>query len=88
MPLAVGHELLVGPCLEPNKHAHQARILQAISEFHASARAGGGSGRGIVDALAEVVRSASGMSGKGFFGVVYQLREGEAWQNYDLISRS
>lgn len=54
----------------------QARVLQAISDFHTSARPG----RSVVDVLAEVVRSASSMFGRGFFGVVYQLREGEAWQ--------
>lgn len=54
----------------------QARVLQAISDFHAAARPG----RSVVDTLAEVVRSASAMFGRGFFGVVYQLREDEPWR--------
>lgn len=57
----------------------QARVLEAISDFHA-AGASSRPGRGVVDTLAEVVRSASGILGRGFYGVVYQLREGEPWQ--------
>jgi len=57
----------------------QATVLQAISDFH-GAGAAGRPGRGVIEALAEVVRSASGILGRGFYGVVYQVREGDPWQ--------
>jgi signal transduction histidine kinase/HD-like signal output (HDOD) protein len=56
----------------------QARVLAAISEFHAAIAAR--PGRGVVEMLAEVVRSATSLLGKGFFGVVYQLHDGDPWQ--------
>ena len=56
----------------------QARVLTAISEFQE--RAASRRGRDIIETLAEVVRSAAGILGQGFFGVLYQPREGEAWQ--------
>jgi signal transduction histidine kinase/HD-like signal output (HDOD) protein len=54
----------------------QSRILAAIGEFHAAWRPG----RGTLDTLGEIVRSASSFLGPGFFATVYQTREGEPWQ--------
>ena len=56
----------------------QAKVLQTICDFHASCSAR--PGRGVVETMAEVVRSASTVLGRGFYGVVYQLREGDPWQ--------
>lgn len=57
----------------------QGAVLQAISEFHAAGSAGR-PGRGVIETLGDVVRSASGILGRGFYGVVYQLRDGDPWQ--------
>jgi signal transduction histidine kinase/HD-like signal output (HDOD) protein len=54
----------------------QARVLAAISAFHARALPG----RSVVDALGDMVRSASDMFGPGFYAVLYQTREDEPWQ--------
>lgn len=63
----------------------QTKVLEAISAFHAAGSARGGGARaggiaGVVETLAEVVRSASGILGKGFYGVIYQLQEGDPWR--------
>lgn len=54
----------------------QARVLSAISAFHA----GGRPGRSVVDAFAAVVRSASELIGVGFYAVVFQSRPDDPWQ--------
>jgi signal transduction histidine kinase/HD-like signal output (HDOD) protein len=54
----------------------QARVLAAISAFHASWRPG----RSITDTLGEVARSAAEFAGHGFLATIYQPREGEPWQ--------
>jgi signal transduction histidine kinase/HD-like signal output (HDOD) protein len=54
----------------------QARILSTISAFHSGWRPG----LGVLDSLAEVVRSAVGFFGQGYFATVHQMREGEPWQ--------
>lgn len=58
--------------------AKQGKILTAITDFHAACAAR--PDRAVVETLAEVVRSANGIMGRGFFGVVYQLRQGDPWQ--------
>ncbi len=58
--------------------ARQGKVLTAIGEFHAACAAR--PDRAVVEILAEVVRSASSIMGRGFYGVVYQLRDGDPWQ--------
>jgi signal transduction histidine kinase/HD-like signal output (HDOD) protein len=54
----------------------QTRVLGAISDFHGAWRPG----RSVVDTLGEVVRSAAGFAGQGFYATIYQPRDGEPWQ--------
>lgn len=56
----------------------QTRVLAAIGEFQE--RASGRQSRDITETFAEVVRSAVGVLGAGFFGVLYQPRPSDAWQ--------
>ncbi|MFN0132595.1 MAG: HDOD domain-containing protein [Phycisphaerales bacterium] len=55
-----------------------ARGLAAIQEFHGWVA--GATDRGVLGALAAVVRSASAMLGPGLLAVVFQPRAGEPWQ--------
>jgi signal transduction histidine kinase/HD-like signal output (HDOD) protein len=54
----------------------QTRVLAAVSDFHGNWRPG----RGVVDTLGEVVRSAAAFAGAGFYATIYQPREGDPWQ--------
>lgn len=56
----------------------QGRVLTAIGEFQE--RAAGHQSRDITETFAEVVRSAVGVLGAGFFGVLYQPRPTDPWQ--------
>jgi signal transduction histidine kinase/HD-like signal output (HDOD) protein len=58
--------------------ARHSAALTAIADFHAACATR--ADRSVIDTLAEVVRSAGAVMGRGFFGVVYQLRAGDPWQ--------
>ncbi len=57
--------------------ARQGRVLSAIQEFHERCGAAPGD---LTETLAEVVHSAMGVLGSGFFAVLYQARDGEEWR--------
>jgi len=50
-------------------------VLEAVGAFHAS----GVARRSVVEVFGEIVRSAAGVFGSGFYGVVFQAEAGEAW---------
>lgn len=54
----------------------QAACLSAIAAFCGAWRPG----RGVVDTLGEVARSAASLLGPGFYATVFQSRPGELWQ--------
>lgn len=58
----------------------QARVLEAITAFHASWQPG----RSVADAATEVVRSASLMLGPGLYAVLFQSRSGERGEPWQL----
>ncbi len=60
----------------------QARVLGAITEFHAAASPG----RSVLATLAEVTRSAAGLFGEGLYVMLYQGRGEEDWQVYQFTS--
>jgi signal transduction histidine kinase/HD-like signal output (HDOD) protein len=62
---------------ERSRLSHQQScVLGSIAAFHGMARPG----RTVVDALGDVVRSAAGLMGQGFYAALFQARAGEAWQ--------
>ncbi|MEX2218346.1 MAG: HDOD domain-containing protein [Phycisphaerales bacterium] len=66
----------------------QARVLAAVREFHGAL----GTLRpspALGETVSEVVRSAAGSLGHGFYAAVVQAREGEAWQLFlfDAMAR-
>jgi signal transduction histidine kinase/HD-like signal output (HDOD) protein len=60
----------------------QAKVLQAIADFHAEAMPGGSA----ATVLGKVVRSAAASFAEGFFGMLYQARGGEPWQFFQFAS--
>jgi signal transduction histidine kinase/HD-like signal output (HDOD) protein len=60
----------------------QAKVLQAIADFHAEAMPGGS----VATVLGKVVRSAAAVFAEGFFGMLYQARDGEPWQFFQFAS--
>jgi hypothetical protein len=54
----------------------QARVLEAVSDFHRQRNPG----RGVADACRDVVRSAAKVFGEGYYGVLFRARRAEAWQ--------
>ena len=60
----------------------QARILKAITAFHAAAMPGGS----VVTVLGKVVRSAAVALGDGFFGMLYQAKKGQPWQLFQFAT--
>lgn len=57
----------------------QAGVLGAIEGFHSGLRRAG-AGRSVVGVLGEIVSSASGLLGSGFYATLFQTRPGEDWQ--------
>lgn len=55
----------------------QARVLTAIQQFHSRHA---GAPRDLNETLSDVIRSAAGMLGQGFFAILYQARAGEEWR--------
>src|SRR5262249_25192476 len=53
----------------------QSKILTAIAQFHSAA----GSSRSLLRAFGDAVKSAAGLFGDGFYAMIYQAREGQAW---------
>ncbi len=60
----------------------QHRTLQAITEFHDERVPGASVGH----VLGEVVRSAAGVFGGGFFAMLYQARSESPWQLYQFTA--
>ncbi|TDJ55622.1 MAG: HDOD domain-containing protein [Planctomycetota bacterium] len=60
----------------------QARVLTAISEFHAAAMPSGS----VVSVLGKVVESAAKTFTEGFFGMLYQGRNDQPWQFFQFAS--
>ena len=60
----------------------QAKVLRAISEFHASAMPSGS----VVSVLGKVVESAASAFTEGFFGMLYQGRSEEPWQFFQFAN--
>ncbi len=60
----------------------QARVLRAISDFHASAMPSGS----VVSVLGKVVASAAKTFTEGFFGMLYQGRSDQPWQFFQFAS--
>ncbi|MEM9064897.1 MAG: HDOD domain-containing protein [Planctomycetota bacterium] len=57
----------------------QAGVLGAIESFHAGLRRAG-AGRSVVGVLGEIVGSARGLLGDGFYATLFQAVPGEDWQ--------
>jgi len=57
----------------------QAGVLGAIEGFHSGLRRAS-TGRSVVGVLGEIVSSASGLLGSGFYATLFQTRPGEDWQ--------
>lgn len=57
----------------------QGRVLSAIAQFQ-NLLQHGRAGRGVVETLAAIARSASAALGPSFMGVVYRVREEDPWQ--------
>ncbi len=60
----------------------QARVLKAISEFHAAAMPSGS----VVSVLGKVVESAAKTFTDGYFGMLYQGRSDQPWQFFQFAS--
>ena len=60
----------------------QARVIEAISEFHAAAMPSGS----VVSVLGKVVESAAKMFTDGYFGMLYQNRSDQPWQYFQFAS--
>ena len=60
----------------------QARVLRAISDFHAAAMPSGS----VVSVLGKVVESAAKTFTEGFFGMLYQGRSDQPWQFFQFAS--
>ncbi len=60
----------------------QARVLKAISEFHAAAMPSGS----VVSVLGKVVESAAKTFTEGYFGMLYQGRSDQPWQFFQFAS--
>lgn len=58
----------------------QAKVLLAISEFHAAAMPSGS----VVSVLGKVVESAAKTFTEGFFGMLYQGRSDQPWQFFQF----
>jgi len=54
------------------------RVIDAVEAFHANASAGAG----VFDVISQIVRSAGGVFGDGYFGVIFQPTPNEPWHVY------